>query len=172
MKAQWLFRAGVALVMLTDVPQITVLETAASVLTIVTCLVWLHSVARTCVINVLHLVAPGRVVHPKRVLDESIGLVLYGIAMWSLWERDSIMHTLICASHRPWASIMITGILMSAMRNVFGLSAWYGDYRTEVLRIVVMLEMYVCVVMSYPYGIYALRLAMDTCHEKLKFFHG
>lgn len=173
MNAQWLFRACVAIVMLADLPQITVLETAAGVITIVTCLVWLHSVARTCVVNVLHMVAPARVVHPRRVWDETIGLVWYGIVMWPLWDHNSIMNTLIRASCRPWASIVITGILMSAMRNVFGLSVWYVDYRTEVLRIVVVLEMYVCVVMSYPYGIYALRLAMDTCHENiLKFFHG
>lgn len=151
----------------------TSIEIGERVLTAVVCFTWLHSVVQACVFNVLHLVAPGRIIHPGRVVKESVGLVLYGFVMWMTWPDDSVVQALIYASYRPVASIVITDVFVKTMRNTFGLAAWYGDYRMEVLRVVVVLEMYVCVVMTYPYAHQGFMFAMDMCVEKYKkFFHG
>ena len=163
MNTKWLVLiAGVMEIMLSNVSTKAIIAIGEAVV----CFTWLYSVVLACVFNVLHLVAPTRIIHPGRVAKESVSLVLHGVVMWIMWPDDSVVQGLIYASYRPVASIVITGVFVSTLRNIFELSAWYGDYRTEVLRVVVVLEMYVCVVMMYPYGIQGLWFAMDTCFGK------
>jgi hypothetical protein len=173
MNSKWLLIVGVLnLVFIVCNMPTTVIVVTERVLAIAVCFVWLRGVVQACIFNTLHLVSPMRIVHPAIVVRQSVGMMLYGAVMWSIWYDESVVQMLIYASYRPVASIVITAVLVSALRNMFGLAFFYQDYRTEVLRVVVVLEMYVCVVMAYPYGIQGLRFAMDTCVGKLKLFHG
>lgn len=163
MNARSLFILGVlnAGFILSSAPFARARQIAERLLEIVTCIIWLRGVSLSLVVNVLHIVAPMRLVPPALALRQLLGMVMFGLVMTLAWPADSLVGTVVLESCRPVGSIVITAALGNMLRNTFGLAHFYQDYKTEIMRVVVMLELYVCVVMAYPYAQAGLHFGMD-----------